>query len=130
MKQQGVDEVKVRLKEDFKMKHMGSAHFLLGVQIKMKMNGGYFMVQEKYVTEVVSRFGMADAKTVSTPFEPGGNFGAENISVQEGVDPEMVDIPYRSLVGSLMYLVVCTRPDLAMAVSSLSRYCQNLMMEH
>ena len=40
----------------------------------------------------------------------------------EGVDPGMVDIPYRSLVASLMYLVVCIRPDLSIAVSALSRY--------
>ena len=42
----------------------------------------------------------------------------------------MVDIPYRSLVGSLMYLAVCTRPDLSMAVSALSRCSQNPQMVH
>ena len=48
----------------------------------------------------------------------------------EGVDPGMVDIPYRSLVGSLMYFAVCTRPDLSMAVSALSRYSLNPQMVH
>lgn len=41
--------------------------------------------------------------------------------------PEMADVPYRSLVGSLMYLAVYTRPDLtdlSMAISALSRFCQ------
>ena len=61
------------------------------------------MVQEKHAAEVVSRYGMAAAKTVSTPSEPGSSFGVEEVPVAEGVDPEMVDIPYRSLVGSLMY---------------------------
>ena len=127
---ESLDEVKERLKDNFKMKDMGSAHFLLGVEIRRRLDGGYFMVQEKYAKEVVSRFGLADAKTVSTPFEPGSNFGEEEISMQVGEDPEMSNIPYRSLVGSLMYLAVCTRPDLAMAVSSLSRYSQNPRMEH
>ena len=72
---------------------------------------------------------MTAAKIVSTPFEPGSNFGAEEVQVAEGVEPAMVDIPYRSLVGSLMYLAVCTRPDLSMAVSSLSWYSQNPTME-
>ena len=112
------------------MKDMGSAHFLLGVEIRRRLDGGYFLVQEKYANEVVSRYGMGDAKTVSTPFEPGSSFGAEEVPDQEGVDHGMVDKPYRSLVGSLMYLAVCTRPDLAMAVSSLSRYSQNPKMEH
>ena len=127
---ESLTEVKERLKEHFKMKDMGSAHFLLGVEIRRRLDGGYFMVQEKYAAEVVSRYGMAAAKTVSTPFEPGSNFGAEGVPVAEGVDPGMVDIPYRSLVGSLMYLAVCTRPDLSMAVSALSRYSQNPQMAH
>ena len=74
---------------------------------------------------MVSKYGTGYAKTVSTPFESGSSFGAEEVLKQEGVDLGMVDVPYRSLVGSLMYLAVYTRPDLAMVMSSLSRYSQN-----
>ena len=42
----------------------------------------------------------------------------------------MVDVPYMSLVGSLLYLVVGTRPHLVMAVSALNRFCQNPQPEH
>ena len=42
----------------------------------------------------------------------------------------MAGIPYRSVVGSLMYLAVCTRPDLSIAVSALSSYCQAPQPEH
>ena len=42
----------------------------------------------------------------------------------------MADIPYKSVVWSLMYLVVCTRPDLSMAVSALSTYSQAPQPEH
>ena len=84
------------------------------------------MVQEKYASEVVNRCGMGDAKIVSTPFEPGSTFASVYVLYQERVDPGMVDVPYRSL----MYLAVCTRPDLSMAVSSLSRYIDNHKMEH
>ena len=45
------------------------------------------MVQEKHAAEVVSRYGMAAAKTVSTPFEPGSSFGVEEVPVAEGVIP-------------------------------------------
>ena len=37
----------------------------------------------------------------------------------------MAEIPYRGLVGSLMYVAVCTRPHLSMAVSALSRFCHD-----
>ena len=47
-----------------------------------------------------------------------------------GLHPEMADVPYRSFVGSLMYLAVYTRPDLSMAVSALDRFCQNPQPVH
>ena len=78
-------EVKERLKLHFKMKDMGSAHFLLGVEIRRRLEGGYFLVQEKYASEVVSKFGMAEAKVVTTPFEPGSTFGSDDVEDQEGV---------------------------------------------
>ena len=81
------------------------------------------MVQGKYASDVVNRFGMAEANVCSTPFEPRSSFGMEEVQEQEGVDRGMADVPYKSLVGNHMYLVVCTRLDLAMAVSALRRCC-------
>ena len=66
-------------------------------------------MQEKYASEVVSKFGMAEAKVVSTPFEPGSTFGSDDVEDQGGVDSSMVEIPYRTLVGSMMYLAIFTR---------------------
>ena len=68
----------------------------------------------------------------STPFEHGSEMGLAEAgnSVGEGSPAGMADIPYRSVVGSLMYLAVCTQPDLSMVVSALSRYCQAPQPEH
>lgn len=43
---------------------------------------------------------------------------------------EMEKIPYASMVGSLMYAMVCTRPDIAQTVDSVSRLLANLSKEH
>ena len=43
---------------------------------------------------------------------------------------EMVDVPYRSAIGSLMYLSTNTRPDISAAVSELSKFSQNPGMAH
>ena len=90
---QSKEEVKERLKIHFKMKDLGSAQFLLGVEIRRRLEGGYFMVQEKYANEVVAKFGIADAKVVSTPFEPGSVLGLEE-SDETALHPDMVDVPY------------------------------------
>ena len=89
-------------------------------------------MQEKYAQEVVNKFGMGDAKVASTPFEHGSEMGLAEAGNSAGMGSPtgMSDIPYRSVVGSLMYLVVCTRPDLSMAVSALSRYCQAPQPKH
>ena len=49
-------------------------------------------MQEKYASEVGSKFGMAEAKVVSTPFEPQSTFGSDEVD-QGGVDPSMAEIP-------------------------------------
>ena len=113
--------VKRSLSESFKMKDLGSTEYLLGVEIRRRPGGGYFLVQEKYAQEVVAKFGMGEAKVASTPFEHGGELVLGGARVEGNL--AMAGIPYRSAVGSLMYLVVCTRPDLATAVSALSSYC-------
>ena len=43
---------------------------------------------------------------------------------------EMQNIPYASIIGSLMYAQVCTRPDIAFAVRMLGRYQSNPGMDH
>ena len=89
-------------------------------------------MQEKYAQEVVRKFGMGEAKVASTPFEHGSEMGLAEAgsSAGEGSPAGMADIPYRSVVGSLIYLAVCTRPDLSMVVSALGRYCQAPQPKH
>ena len=102
--------MKKSLSDNFKMQDLGSAEYLLGVEIRRRSRGGSFLVQEKYAREVVRMFGMGEAKVASTPFEHGSKMGLAEASssVGEGGPVGMADIPYRSMVGSFMYLVVCT----------------------
>ena len=67
--------VKGSLSDNFKMKDLGSAEYLLGVEIRRRLGGDYFLVQEKYAQEVVKKFGMGEAKVASTPFEYGSEMG-------------------------------------------------------
>ena len=66
-----IREVKDGLSSQFKMKDLGEARFLLGIEIRRQDNGDIFLVQERYARDVVKRFNMEGCKSVSTPLELG-----------------------------------------------------------
>ena len=68
---------------------------------------------------------MQNSKLVSTPFARHLKLSKDMCSkTQEEMD-YMSKVPYASTVGSLMYAMVCTRPDIAHAVGVVSRYMKN-----
>ena len=130
MKLVNIQEVKEGLGREFKMKDLGEAKFLLGIEIRRREGGDVLLVQERYARDVLSRFSMVGCKVVSTPLELGCHLESSQQPVADVDMDKMVDIPYRSAIGSLMYLSTCTRPDIAAAVSELSRYSQNPEVAH
>ena len=117
-----IQEVKDGLCSQFKMKDLGEAKFLLGIEIRRQPNGDVFLVQERYARDVVQRFNMEGCKSVSTPLELGSKLDSSQQPASDEEKGEMENIPYRYAIGSLMYLATCTRPDLAAAVSKLSKF--------
>ena len=120
-----IQEVKDGLSSQFKMKDLGEAKFLLGIEIRRQPNGDVLLVQERYARDVVQRFNMEGCKSASTPLELGSKLDSSQQPSEDQEKREMESIPYRSAIGSLMYLATCTRPDLAAAVSELSKFSQN-----
>jgi hypothetical protein len=66
---------------------------------------------------------MSDCATESTPMEVG-------LDLKLGDKKNLPDVPYQMLIGSLMYAMVCTRPDIAFSVGRLSRLNNCYTMEH
>ena len=71
IRMESIDVVKRRLGEEFKMKDLGEARFLLGMEIRRQENGYVLLVQERYARDVISRFNMQGCKPVSTPLDLG-----------------------------------------------------------
>ena len=67
---------------------------------------------------------MQDANPVSTPLANHFKLFGGQCPKNEKEIEDMSKVPYASAVGCLMYAMVCTRPDLAHAVSTVSKYCQ------
>nr|GEW28160.1 hypothetical protein [Tanacetum cinerariifolium] len=95
------------MKDKFQMSSMGELTFFLVLQVKQKKDGK-FICQDKYVAEILWKFGLTEGKSASTP-----------IDIEKPLlkDPDVEDVDvhtYRSMIGSLMYLT-SSRPDIMFA---------------
>ena len=73
---------------------------------------------------------MKDAKPVGTPLAAHFKMSIELCPSDDKEKEEMSGIPYASTVGSLMYAMVCTRPEIAYSVGVVSRFLANLGKQH
>jgi len=124
-------KMKAQLKSEFEMKDLGPASRILGMDIKRNRSQRKLTLsQEGYLRKVVDLFGLSDSKSVTTPV--GAQFKLK--SVQEGEESAehsyMKNIPYSNCVGSCMYAMISTRPDIAHGVSLISRFMSKPSREH
>ncbi|GAA5972784.1 hypothetical protein JCM11641_003938 [Rhodosporidiobolus odoratus] len=88
----------------------------LGMRVKRREDGGVAIDQGHYATAVLERFGLGELDPASTPID----FCAPLPT--PATEDERLNVPYRELLGALVWLSACTRPDLAYAVSVASRF--------
>ncbi|KAE8684638.1 Chitin elicitor receptor kinase 1 [Hibiscus syriacus] len=124
---QEIINLKQKLSKQFAIKDLGAAKQILGMRIKRDTKSGTLMLsQAEYINKVLSRFNMQDAKPVSTPLGVHFRLSKDHQSPKtEEERAHMVKVTYASAIGSLMYDMVCTRPDIAHAVGVVSRYMNN-----
>ncbi|GJW24439.1 uncharacterized mitochondrial protein-like protein [Tanacetum coccineum] len=101
---------------------MGELTFFLGLQVQQKKDD-IFISQDKYVVEILKKFGFTKVKTASTPMET-------QKPLLKDEDGEEVEVHmYRLMIGSLMYLT-SSRPDIMFAVCACAGYQVNLNVSH
>ncbi|KAD6119896.1 hypothetical protein E3N88_11167 [Mikania micrantha] len=124
-------QLKKELSKSFSMKDLGPAKQILGIRItRDRPSKKLHMSQEQYIERVLCRFNMANAKVVSSPLTPNFKLTDKDCPSSEKEIEEMDRVPYASAVGSLMYAMVCTRPDIAHAVGVVSRFLSNPGKNH
>ncbi|GJW07518.1 putative ribonuclease H-like domain-containing protein [Tanacetum coccineum] len=115
-------EFEKMMHKKFQMSSMGELTFFLGLQVKQKEDG-IFISQDKYVTEILKKFGFSDVKTASTPMET-------HKPLLKDADGEDVDEHlYRSMIGSLIYLT-SSRPNIMFSVCACARFQVNPKISH
>ena len=126
-----INNLKKQLSKKFAMKDLGAAKQILGMRIiRDKVNGTLKLSQSKCVKKVLSRFNMNEAKPMSTPFGSHFKPSKEQSSKTEAERDHMSKVPYASAIGSLMYAMMCIRPDIAHAVGVVSRFMSRPGKQH
>lgn len=126
-----VNKLKAVLGSEFDMKDLGDAKKILGMEITRDRDNRELTVsQEGYLWKVLGKFSMDQCKEVSTPL--GAHFALKAATDKELLAQEeiMKKIPYQNAVGSIMYAMVGTRPDLAYVVGVISRFMSRPIKEH
>nr|GEY81731.1 retrovirus-related Pol polyprotein from transposon TNT 1-94 [Tanacetum cinerariifolium] len=102
------------MKSRFEMSMMGEMTFFIGLQVNQSPCG-IFIIQSKYVLEILNKYGMESCDPISTPMEIKDKLDLD----QNGT---LVDATkYRSMIAALMYLT-SSRPDIVHATCLCARY--------
>lgn len=117
-------QVKISLKKSFDTTDLGHAKYLLGMEISNE-DFGITLSQEKFILQLLDKYGYTDIKPKKTP-------AIQNLKLIEHTgecSPAEKQL-YQSMVGSLLYVATCTRPDIAAAVSIAGRSASNPSSEN
>jgi len=119
---QAIQRLKNALSERFDMTDLGPISYYLGMSVtRDRAARTITLSQAGYLQKVLHTFGFEEAKPAATPMEPGLCLEKETLQTAE---TEAVQ-RYQSAIGSLMYAMTTTRPDIAFAVSTVSQFAQN-----
>ena len=117
-----IQSTKDMLNSKFEMKDLGHADVILGVKI-LRTQNGLTLSQTHYVDTILNKYGQGDKETSKTPIDT-----SHPLTMNKGESVSQLE--YSRIIGSLMYLMTCTRPDIAYTVSRLSRYTSNPGHDH
>ena len=126
-----VNKLKSLLSKAFDMKDLGVAKKILGMEIHMdRASGRLWLSQHSYVKRVLEMFNMDNAKLVSTSLANHFILSTNQCPKTDDELKNMSKVPYATAVGCLMYAMVCTRRNLAHAISVVSKFLSNLGRLH
>eukprot|EP00253_Pinus_taeda_P021721 PITA_21721 len=122
---------KTQLSSKFNMKVLGAINYILGMEIKRdRAKRKLWLNQRKYVETILQIFNMQDIKPMKVPIPVGVNLFVEQCPKTQEEEEDKSPVLYASAVDSLMYEMVCTRPDISHVVGVLRTFMSKLGKEH
>ena len=108
---------KKMLNSKFNMKDMDIADVILGVRIS-KISNGLVLSQSHYINKILQKFNKSDMNVARTPVDM-------NLHLSKNKGEGVSQLEYSWIIGSLIYLMSCTRPNITYTISRLKRYTSN-----
>ena len=120
-----MQQVKQLLQSRFLMTDMGELHYCLGIAITYTVGESIELHQKQYIEKMLKKYQLEDVKPVSTPADPNVRLRKDD-SVSKAVD----SVVYQSMIGSLLYAAVGTKPDISHAVGVVSKFSSKPTQAH
>jgi hypothetical protein len=126
-----LDGIKRYLNKSFSMKDLGEAAYILGIKIYRDRSRRLIgLSQSTYLDKILMKFKMDQSKKGFLPVLQGVKLSEAQCPTTAEDKEKMSVIPYASAIGSIMYAMLCTRPDVCLAISLVGRYQSNPGMDH
>src|SRR5271154_2022133 len=113
-----INSLKAQLNEEYEMKDLGELKYFLGIQVQRDRKRKILHIsQPGYIRTILNRYGMQDSKPANTPLPTGVRLAK---AATTDILTDRKD--YQSIVGSIMYGMLATRPDLAQCIQQISQF--------
>ena len=126
-----LQNVKSWLGNCFSMKDLGEAAYILGIKIYRDRSKRLIgLSQSTYIDKVLNRFSMENSKRGFLPMSHGISLSKTQYPMTQDERDHMSKIPYAYTIRSIMYAMLCTRPNVSYTLSIMSRYQSDLGESH
>src|SRR3954469_8260401 len=126
-----MDSIKGYLNKSFSMNDLGEAAYILGIKIYRDRSRRLIgLSHSTYLDKVLKKSKMDQAKKGFLPVLQGVKLSQTQYPTTAEDREKMKGVPYASAIGSIMYAMLCTRPDVCLAISLAERYQSNLGVDH
>jgi hypothetical protein len=126
-----ITEYKDKINSCYAFKDLGLISWLLGIRVTHnRAEHTILLLQTTYIDSILSRFTLVDVKPCTSPMIPGIVYTKDQTPSSPEEAVQMKKTLYREAIGSLMYVTVAMRPNIAFAVSALSQFLSNLGRAH
>jgi hypothetical protein len=114
------NSIKTALSCRYKMTDLGRATRFLGLELEYLPDRSISICQGAYIHSILTCYGLSNATSAATPMDT--HVSLDNCDCEDKPADESEKRTYLSMVGSLMYAAIGTRPDISYVVMALSRY--------